>query len=327
MYCDIQQGWRLIGCTRNRTTPKHKASHFPFFTWVAYCRKYSPKLDDVQKRTCPVLECGERFNDPQSMEQHIYFECPHLSKGLYQCLDCEKKEKVTRCHANGCIENRHRARLAAVSNPFRLARRLFPPYESKGRCLLEDASESTEIFKGPAEVHSTSATYELSYNPDTFLSELSTSWTGQPFEFMQGFHIPQQQVEAELTGNNRYISIDHIHLQGAVSELSASNKDNPDQVRAELGACACSTCTTKCQELQQRSQTWQSTPPYVNEFADEWRAHAAAATPGEPSSPSEPQYLPQSRHQIPRKRVARPKSQTNIIIKCHVSTKCSWFCP
>ncbi|CZR60111.1 uncharacterized protein PAC_10006 [Phialocephala subalpina] len=90
--------------TGTRSTPKHKTSHLKFLIWVAYLRNSSPHIDEIQRRTCPLIGCEIWCETLEAMLEHVY-SCPALSKGRYRCPECEKEEPISRQHINGCQDS------------------------------------------------------------------------------------------------------------------------------------------------------------------------------------------------------------------------------
>ncbi|KAF8851710.1 hypothetical protein BDZ45DRAFT_808092 [Acephala macrosclerotiorum] len=90
--------------TRTRSTPKHKTSHLKFLIWVAYLRSSSLHIDEIERRTCPLIGCEIWCETLEAMLEHVY-SCPALSKGRYRCPECRKEEPIGRQHINGCQDS------------------------------------------------------------------------------------------------------------------------------------------------------------------------------------------------------------------------------
>lgn len=111
-----------IDGTVKRTSSKHKSSHLRFLTWVAYDRKYSPKIKQHQRRTCPLVDCETIFDNEEQMLRHIT-ECPYLSRGVYRCFECQKAELIGTYHIDNCQVSQCLDRFATVANSLRNFRR------------------------------------------------------------------------------------------------------------------------------------------------------------------------------------------------------------
>ncbi|KAH8687875.1 hypothetical protein BGZ60DRAFT_394712 [Tricladium varicosporioides] len=85
-----------------------RGSRNRFLIWVAFIRPKSPKLSKDQKLSCPIIECPyaeKPFKTVDDMLEHVY-TCDHLTKGYlkgrYNCSECGREERISRCHKSGC---------------------------------------------------------------------------------------------------------------------------------------------------------------------------------------------------------------------------------
>lgn len=145
---------------RNTTPPRHKSSHLRFLTWVAYYRKSTMILDEIEQRMCPVEECSHPpFRTEEEMLHHVC-DCSELQKGSYHCPDCDKNERISRYHGNSCMQPQ--GPLQRVRNSLRSA---------KNRCFHHESKPQHQSV-----AQSSPMVSELpSYQPNSFRVEMYSS--------------------------------------------------------------------------------------------------------------------------------------------------------
>ena len=67
-------------------------------------RNSSLHLNEIQRKTCPLIGCETWSKTPEAMLEHVY-SCPFLSKGRYRCPECGKEEPISKQHIDGCPDS------------------------------------------------------------------------------------------------------------------------------------------------------------------------------------------------------------------------------
>ncbi|ETS83030.1 hypothetical protein PFICI_04906 [Pestalotiopsis fici W106-1] len=80
-----------------------------FIVWAAVKRNRSVRMAPSDRLRCPLLRCGEQFNDHETMLQHLH-ACKHLSAGEYLCYDCMKVEKFNDGKCKCCLSHKTKRR-------------------------------------------------------------------------------------------------------------------------------------------------------------------------------------------------------------------------
>lgn len=73
-----------------------------FIVWAAVKRNRSVHMAPSDRLCCPLLRCRERFEDHESMLQHLV-KCQHLSTGEYVCYECMKVERFNDRKCRCCL--------------------------------------------------------------------------------------------------------------------------------------------------------------------------------------------------------------------------------
>ncbi|KAI0159612.1 hypothetical protein GGR57DRAFT_490632 [Xylariaceae sp. FL1272] len=72
-----------------------------FIVWAAVKRNRSVRMAASERLSCPLLRCGERFDEHEEMLRHLT-KCPHLSTGEYVCYECMKVERFNDAKCRCC---------------------------------------------------------------------------------------------------------------------------------------------------------------------------------------------------------------------------------
>lgn len=216
----------LTSCSSNRTAPKHKTSHLRFLIWVAFVRKQSPNIDNTQRRTCPLKGCPEPpFETPDAMLQHVY-TCPRLEKnGLYECCDCKKEERVSKCHTNGCHEP---SPFSTVTNSLRRAKRFLSSHGPKNPHGVEKtkktqpAPQEQRVELPTPDVQIYSGHSEPAVDSTSFATEMDTTWRENLHGYISEIHSFERPAEFPVDGN-LYLQYGGLQPQDVCSELCASH--------------------------------------------------------------------------------------------------------
>ena len=199
-------------CPRSRTSPSQKPSHQTFLNWVAFNRSFAPNIQDIERRTCPLVECEICFGSLEDMLGHVK-ECPRLSKGLYRCFESGREERIGRCESPRCLELQQ-CKDRIVNS---LKRRLSPRGSGPRR--------QTSI---PLEMQSLSPEMNLGYDMpcSAGLAELSAETVIPPPAYTPKYHGSVQHTPAEL-GSGCYSQSakrSNLPLEDKFAELEAGDK-------------------------------------------------------------------------------------------------------
>ena len=230
--------------TRSRTSPLQKPPHQAFLNWVAFNRSFAPNIQDIERRTCPLVECEICFGSLEDMLGHVK-ECPRLSKGLYRCFETGREERIGRCESSRCLELQQcKDRIANSVNS--LKRRLSPRGSGPRRQAsipLEMQSLSPEMNSGYdilcsvglAELSGNTAVPPPAYTPTYYGS------VQPPAELCSGYY--SESVErSTIPSSGNYAELDAGDGSAQYSPVSlAQSQSEP----AELGADVDLTYTTQ----------------------------------------------------------------------------------
>lgn len=211
----------------NQAAPKHKNSQQKFLVWVAFVRTKSSKIDEIERRSCPLKGCEESaFERLDSMLDHVY-NCPRLAKGFYKCCDCGNFERISKIHTKGCHEL---PRVSRVANSFRRAgRRLLPSHNTKNHNGGKDATKIQATATATAELPAPESHWEASSNT----SEDSISLVELDSASISEIHGLELLAEFDACGN--HLCCGEVLAQHSCSELSAC-QDSVHASDSQLGS-------------------------------------------------------------------------------------------
>ncbi|KAI1416728.1 hypothetical protein F5Y13DRAFT_99971 [Hypoxylon sp. FL1857] len=92
-----------------RETPEENCALQRFIVWTAVKRNKSVRMVPSDRLRCPLLLCGERFDDHETMLRHLT-KCRHLETGEYLCYDCMKVERFNDGKCRCCVGHRTKRR-------------------------------------------------------------------------------------------------------------------------------------------------------------------------------------------------------------------------
>ncbi|KAI0009504.1 hypothetical protein F4779DRAFT_367634 [Xylariaceae sp. FL0662B] len=75
-----------------------------FIVWAAVKRNKSVRIPASDRLKCPLLRCGERFEEHEMMLRHLV-QCQHLSTGEYVCYECMKVERFNERRCRCCLSH------------------------------------------------------------------------------------------------------------------------------------------------------------------------------------------------------------------------------
>ncbi|KAI0447074.1 hypothetical protein F4803DRAFT_558997 [Xylaria telfairii] len=73
-----------------------------FIVWAAVKRNRSVRMAASERLRCPLLRCGEHFDEHEEMLRHLT-QCQHLATGEYVCYECMKVERFNDKKCRCCL--------------------------------------------------------------------------------------------------------------------------------------------------------------------------------------------------------------------------------
>jgi hypothetical protein len=236
-YATLIRLWKRANIyTRSRTSPSHKPHHQAFLNWVAFNRSFAPNIQDIEKRTCPLLDCETCFGSLEDMLGHVK-ECPRLSKGLYRCFESGREERIGRCESPLCLELQQcKDRIANSVNS--LKRRLSPRGHGPRRQAnipLEMQSLSPEMYSDydtPYPVGVAELSCEAAVPPPVYTPTYYGSGPHAPAELSSGYYS-ESIMQSTAPFKHSFAELDAGESSAEYS-LSYLAQTQPEPV--ELGA-------------------------------------------------------------------------------------------
>ncbi|KAK8868005.1 zinc finger protein [Apiospora arundinis] len=94
---------RVLTAPSARQTSGEDCARQRFIVWAAVKRNKSVRMAHSERLRCPLLRCGEQFENHEDMLEHLT-DCRHFATGEYVCYDCMKVERYSeegKC--KGCL--------------------------------------------------------------------------------------------------------------------------------------------------------------------------------------------------------------------------------
>ncbi|KAK7956120.1 uncharacterized protein PG986_005342 [Apiospora aurea] len=94
---------RVLTASSTRQTSGEDCARQRFIVWAAVKRNKSVRMAHSERLRCPLLRCGEQFENHEDMLGHLT-DCRHFATGEYVCYDCMKVERYSeegKC--KGCL--------------------------------------------------------------------------------------------------------------------------------------------------------------------------------------------------------------------------------
>lgn len=94
---------RVLTTSSARQTSGEDCARQRFIVWAAVKRNKSVRMAHSERLRCPLLRCGEQFENHEEMLEHLT-DCRHFATGEYVCYDCMKVERYSeegKC--KGCL--------------------------------------------------------------------------------------------------------------------------------------------------------------------------------------------------------------------------------
>jgi len=114
-----------------------------FLVWAAIKRNRSLKLDAKERLACPLVRCGERFEEHESMLRHLS-KCQHLKTGEYVCYECMAVEKFNDGSRRCCSTQPSKRRKIV-----KLAKNFFSSIGNKSRRAEPEAIDEDDTASLP----------------------------------------------------------------------------------------------------------------------------------------------------------------------------------
>ncbi|KAK8052060.1 hypothetical protein PG993_003445 [Apiospora rasikravindrae] len=99
----LSTGSRVLTASSTRQTSGEDCARQRFIVWAAVKRNKSVRMAHSERLRCPLLRCGEQFENHEDMLEHLT-DCRHFATGEYVCYDCMKVERYSeegKC--KGCL--------------------------------------------------------------------------------------------------------------------------------------------------------------------------------------------------------------------------------
>jgi hypothetical protein len=284
----------------------HKSSQEKFLNWVAFIRNLSPNIHEIEKRTCPLIDCEKCFHSPEKMLEHVY-GCRMLSKGRYRCFESGAEERIGGCQTKGCQKLQER-KIGLVNSlrrhlprcglgPHRLSKIPFEKETLSPEISQVDSRLNKLYPVGKAElsIESNIGIPELDH---TFIPEMSG---GVPLElyschsYMPNFHQgPLPELDSPSFAAELYGDTEHELAELDVSEnwsksLSSSALDQygfaecgdfgvgSDSDPAELGSNDDVRSMAEGTLDIHQQHTWESAPSMSLDSSGDWRDYIPTA--------------------------------------------------
>ncbi|KAI0159267.1 hypothetical protein BJ166DRAFT_593459 [Pestalotiopsis sp. NC0098] len=108
-----------------------------FIVWAAVKRNRSVRMAASDRLRCPLLRCGENFDDHETMLRHLH-GCKHLTAGEYLCYECMRVEKFNDGKCKCCLG--HQTKRRRIINA---AKKVFSTLGHKSR--KDGTAELTQV--------------------------------------------------------------------------------------------------------------------------------------------------------------------------------------
>ncbi|KAI0889062.1 uncharacterized protein GGS22DRAFT_196757 [Annulohypoxylon maeteangense] len=232
-----------------REAPGEDCALQRFIVWAAVKRNKSTRMVPNDRLRCPLVLCGERFDDHEKMLRHLT-KCQHLKTGEYLCYDCMKVERFNDEKCRCCLG--HPTKRKRIMN---LARNFFSNIGNRSRRSLSPSNFQEDVSMPPP-----------SYDSLVIdLDEISQQQQQQQQE--QDRQQPQPQPQLELNGNEIH-ELDSMQML-PTAQLDSVNYDTDtpmtsDQHDATVGTVAPQQLNTFSQHawpVTQNANKDESIPP------------------------------------------------------------------
>lgn len=290
-------------------TSSHKSSQDKFLNWVAYVRNLSPAIHEIEKRTCPLIDCEKCFYSPEGMLQHVQ-NCTRLSKGRYRCFESGAEARIGRCQTKSC-QKLQECKNGLVNS---LRRRLSPrgpgayrppqiPFEKETLSpeISQVDSRQNKLYpvgKAELSIESNIAIPELD---PSFIPEMPEMSGGSTLElygcqsYMSSFqHGPLSELDssrfpAELHGDNEHELVELAASENWSNSSSSCTLDpygsvehrefglGSDSDPAELGSNDDLGSMAEGSLDTHHQHAWEPAPSMSLDSADDWQGYISAA--------------------------------------------------
>lgn len=138
-YCffDSHLGDSRLTSSRSRLASEDDCAKQRFIVWAAVKRNRSVRMAASDRLRCPLLRCGENFDDHETMLRHLH-GCKHLTAGEYLCYECMRVEKFNDGKCKCCLG--HQTKRRRIINA---AKKVFSTLGHKSR--KDGTAELTQV--------------------------------------------------------------------------------------------------------------------------------------------------------------------------------------
>lgn len=126
-----------------REVPGEDCALQRFIVWAAVKRNKSTRMVPNDRLRCPLVLCGEQFDDHESMLRHL-IKCQHLKTGEYICYDCMKVERFNDEKCRSCLG--HPTKRRRIMN---LARNFFSTIGNRSRRSVSQSNFQEDAAMPP----------------------------------------------------------------------------------------------------------------------------------------------------------------------------------
>ncbi|KAI1458069.1 hypothetical protein F4805DRAFT_426452 [Annulohypoxylon moriforme] len=126
-----------------REVPGEDCALQRFIVWAAVKRNKSARMVPNDRLRCPLVLCGEQFDDHESMLRHL-IKCQHLKTGEYLCYDCMKVERFNDDKCRCCLGHPNKRR--RIMN---LARNFFSNIGNRSRRSVSQSNFQEDVAMPP----------------------------------------------------------------------------------------------------------------------------------------------------------------------------------
>ncbi|KAI0457507.1 hypothetical protein F5B21DRAFT_512532 [Xylaria acuta] len=188
-----------------------------FIVWAAVKRNRSVRMAASERLRCPLLRCGEHFDEHEEMLRHLT-QCQHLATGEYVCYECMKVERFNDKKCTCCLGQPTKRR--RIINK---AKHFFSNIGS-GRVRRENPNPPNYNARScPPSYDSLVVERSEQHSPAQIVEERDTN-------------VEPGQPQLELNGTE-LLELDSTPLR-PTAELDAVNYDaHPTSMLGHLGSC------------------------------------------------------------------------------------------
>ncbi|KAI1755603.1 hypothetical protein F4782DRAFT_411650 [Xylaria castorea] len=211
-----------ISCVSRESMSGEDCARQRFIVWAAVKRNRSVRMAASERLRCPLLRCGERFDEHEEMLRHLT-RCQHLTAGEYVCYECMKVERFNDKKCTCCLgQPTKRRRIINMAKHF---------FSNIGSVKVRRENSNPTIYNARSRPPSYDS---LNVNRSEQHGEAQIGEATQRGE--RDTNIEPRQPQLELNGTE-LLELDSTPLR-PTAELDAVNYDvHPAAMLGPLGSC------------------------------------------------------------------------------------------